>query len=88
MDEEKKSQIANALVKKGVNQPCPRCAAKNFEVVGQTFLPINDNPNLFVVGGPMIPSAIVACSNCGFLTLHALQPLKLLPQADQKTGDE
>ncbi len=88
MDEEKKTQVANALLNKGVKLPCPRCGTKNFEVVGQTFLPINDNPNLFLIGGPMIPSVIIACSNCGFLTLHALEPLQLLPSKDKGEQDD
>lgn len=88
MDEEKKKQVALALVHKGVNLPCPRCGGKNFEVVGQTFLPINDNPNFLLVGGPMVPSIIIACSNCGFLTLHALEPLHLLPPKEKKEDSE
>jgi len=79
MDQENKKKIAVALHQKGVKLPCPRCSSSNFEVVGQTLLSLNEDPNVFNVGGPAIPSAIVACSNCGFISLHALGPLNLMP---------
>ncbi len=83
MEQEKKEKIAVALRDKGVKLPCPRCASANFEVVGQTLLPLNENPNVVNLGGPAIPAAIVACSNCGFITLHALGPLKLMPKNNE-----
>lgn len=79
MDDEKKAIIANALVGKGVQLPCPRCNAVNFEVVGQTSLQLNDNFHNITLGGPSVPTAIIACSNCGFITLHALGVLNLIP---------
>lgn len=76
MDQDRKEKIARALVSKGVKQPCPRCTSLNFEVVGQTNLMLNENPQAFVVGGPTVPTVVVACSNCGFITLHALGVIK------------
>jgi len=79
MDQDKKEKLAQALHEKGVKLPCPRCGAANFEVVGQSVIPLNDNPAVFSVGGPAVPVGIVACSNCGFITLHALVRLNLMP---------
>jgi len=75
-----KEKIIEALQSKGVNKPCPRCSSYNFEVVGQTILPLNDNPRELILGGDVIPFAIVACSNCGYTTLHALSSLNLLSE--------
>jgi len=83
MDNEKKTKVANALKSKGVNLPCPRCGSMNFEVVGQTFLDLNDKPNVVILGGPSVPMAIITCSHCGFVTLHALGALDLMPNVKE-----
>ncbi len=72
MDPEEKIKLAQAFKNKGVKLPCPRCSSINFEVVGKTALPLNDNPQAIVIGGPTVPAALLACSDCGFITLHAL----------------
>ena len=72
VDQKKKAKIAQALKDKGVKLPCPRCASMGFEVVGQTVLFLNDNSQNVVIEMSSISAAVVACSNCGFITLHAL----------------
>jgi hypothetical protein len=79
MDQEEKTKIIEALRKKNVKQPCPRCQARNFEVVGQSLIPLNEDLTSFSLQGPAIPSAVIACSSCGFITLHAFGPLGLMP---------
>lgn len=80
MIEERKLKIVEALKSKGVKLPCPRCGGINFEVVDQTALSINDNLNAIQMGGPSVPAALVACSQCGFITFHALGVLNLIPK--------
>lgn len=80
MIEERKLKIAEALKNRGVKLPCPRCDGLNFEVVDQTALSINDNLNVIKLGGPSVPAALIACSNCGFITFHALGVLDLIPK--------
>jgi hypothetical protein len=79
VDKERSDKIINALNSKGVNKPCPRCGHLHFSVVEETFIPINHDPNAVVAGGPVVPTVIVACSNCGFVTQHALGALGLAP---------
>jgi hypothetical protein len=85
MDRTKKEQLIQALNKKGANQPCSRCSSLEFELVGQTTLPMNDNPKIFPLGGPVMPFAIVACLNCGFSTLHIVGLLERITEStDEK----
>ena len=70
--------IIKALQEKNVNLPCHRCGSTNFDVVSTTVFPINQNLNSISVGGPSIPAVIIACSNCGVLSTHALAPLGLV----------
>lgn len=83
MDFQSKERIIKALKDKGVNLPCPRCATLRFEVVGQTVLYLNDDPLNIRIGGDGLPSAIIACSHCGFIMLHALGGLNLMPQLNE-----
>lgn len=80
MDVNTKEKIAQALYNKAVKLPCPRCSSSHFEIVGQTLLALNEDPHIVTIGGPALPSAIIACSNCGYITLHALSSLNLMPK--------
>ncbi len=67
---EKKAVII-CLNEKGVTKPCPRCSESSFEVVGETFIPLEE------VGKQKraIPCAFIACEACGFIMMHALTAL-------------
>ena len=78
MNQQEKEKIAAALMQRGVKAPCPRCNSYNFEIVGLTTLFINEDQNFLKIGGPGISTVIVACSNCGFITLHALNVLGII----------
>lgn len=74
--------IVEALRKKGVQKPCPRCESHQFSVVAETELPISPPPGFSSSGGDAMPAVIVACSNCGFVTLHALGYLELPAESE------
>jgi hypothetical protein len=80
MDQVLKEKIIKALQDRKVSQPCPRCQATGFDVVGQTSVALNDNPSVATLGGLVVPAALIACSQCGFITLHALGSLDLMPK--------
>lgn len=77
MEQLRLEQIVQALKAKGVDKNCSRCGHLKFSVVGETNIPLQENPNAFVIGGPSIPTVIVACDNCGAVTQHASVPLGL-----------
>lgn len=77
MDNDRREKIAQALQRLSVNQPCPRCQNFRFSVVGEGFISLNADPGTINLGGPGIPTAIVACDRCGFITEHALKVLGL-----------
>ena len=86
VDKERANQIIQALSKKGVTKPCPRCGHPHFSVVAETSIPINSDPTSITIGGPVVPTVIVACSNCGFVTQHALGALGLVPEEATHAG--
>ena len=71
MDQKRLNDLVKALTDKGVNKPCPRCGNSKFNIVGETNISLQENPNVFSVGGPSIPTVIVACDHCGYITQHA-----------------
>ncbi len=85
MDKSRNEKIVEALKTRGVTRPCPRCGHLHFDFVAETLMTIQNDPNVFGVGGQVVPLAIVACSNCGYLSEHALGVLGLMPEvADAK----
>jgi hypothetical protein len=78
MDDERVEQISRALKEKGVNQPCPRCTNQSFSIAGESKILIQEDPSAFQIGGKSIPTILVACSKCGYITQHAQIPLGLL----------
>jgi uncharacterized Zn finger protein len=77
MEQARLDQVVQALQKKNVNMPCPRCGSSRFSIVGETHIVMQQDPGAFVIGGPSIPTVIVACDHCGYITQHASVPLGL-----------
>ena len=82
MDQIRKEKIIKALQSKCVSLPCPRCQSTNFNVVGQTTMSLNDDPKVATLGGAVVPAALIACVQCGFITLHSLGVLDLMVDED------
>jgi len=87
MDQSTRDEIAKRLQEKGAVLPCPRCGHKNFFVFDGYFNhTLQDELKGIVLGGKSVPCALVACSNCGYISQHALGAIGMLPseQGEQK----
>ena len=82
-----REQIAEALEKAGAKLPCPRCGNSSFTLVESSAIPTLKPPNT-VDFGRTIPAAVVACTRCGYLSLHAYGVLGLLPQEPKEEGEK
>lgn len=73
LSEEEKQDIARRLNERGVVQPCPRCDTNNWFIAdGYARVSLQDSPSSpYLLGGRGIPAAILVCTNCGYLSLHA-----------------
>lgn len=71
MDQNRFQLLASALDRKGASLPCPRCGNSQFQIVGESVISIQEDPAVFQVGGPGIPSVVVGCAKCGCLFHHA-----------------
>ena len=85
LSKEEKEKIIKVLDERGAKLPCPRCGNNNFTLLDGYFnQTIQTELKGMVIGGPSVPSAVVACSRCGYLSQHALGALGLLPKEEVK----
>ena len=86
MDENRKKQLADKLTAKGAVLPCPRCSRKEFAILdGYAMHGVQEQPGGDVIlGGTSIPTIVVACANCGFLSFHALGAIEPLAKPEKR----
>ena len=82
---ETKEKIINALKEKGaLNNPCPRCRSKNFTLLdGYLNNQVQMGLGNVFFGGPSVPSVVVVCSQCGYMSQHAIGVLGLLREGGE-----
>lgn len=84
---EEKARLMRALEERRATAPCPRCAHTTFSVLDGYFSQvIQTQLPALVLGGPIVPFAIIVCMNCGFMSQHALGVLNLLPASLSSKG--
>ena len=87
LDSPNREQIVAALEKAGATLPCPRCGNSSFTVIESSSIPTLTPPNTINLGR-LIPTAVVACTRCGYLSLHAYGVLGLLMQEPKEENKE
>ncbi len=84
MSDENKKKAIDSLNKKGVKKVCPMCGNNNF-VIADGYFNQTMQGNLqagIIIGGPSIPTVAIICTNCGFISHHALGALGLLQNSE------
>ena len=76
---ERSNRIVEALKARGVDKPCPRCGHLHFGVVAETTI-ITTEPGRQILTDLVVPTVIVACNHCGYVTQHALGALDIRPE--------
>ena len=82
--------VIEALKRLGANAPCPRCGNAQFTLLnGYDNILINRTiDGVLFPGGPQspavqVPTVLLACDRCGYLSAHALGALGLLPVEEE-----
>ncbi|MCX8514660.1 MAG: hypothetical protein ORN24_03750 [Burkholderiales bacterium] len=85
MTQDEKNKIAKTITERGALLPCPRCGKNQFTLAdGYVNTPLQNALNEFIIGGPSIPSVAVICTNCGYISNHAIGVLGLMPANPQE----
>ncbi len=82
-------ELNNKLGSSGAK--CPMCGNMHFIIADGYFNNfLQDDLNSINLGGASIPSISIICSNCGFVSQHALGVLGLLPRqnSNEKKGED
>jgi len=81
-----RDQVIRLLQERNATKPCSRCGKSNFSIIDQySTLNLQDEVGgALRIGGPNVPVALVACTNCGAITAHALGALGMLPQKEEE----
>lgn len=85
LSEEQKLIIYNALKVRIGNFECPMCRKGSFTIVDSYSFDLlqDDYKNIKVGSGRALPSIPIVCTNCGFISHHALGVLGLLEEGKQ-----
>jgi len=84
-----KEKIIQALSSKSATRPCPRCGNNSFAILdGYINHFIQSSLGGVTIGGPSVPTAVVVCTNCGWLAEHALGSLGMLPEKKEDPSKE
>lgn len=70
---ENRPYLINALAKKlGPNAKCPICGYQNFHLIneGYNFIPTFDSVREPKPNGQFIPTVMMVCDHCGFMSQH------------------
>jgi hypothetical protein len=77
--EEVKKEILARLNARGLRPKCPMCGNLHFSIGDGYFThPIQNTLQPLAVIGMAIPTVALICTNCGFLSQHAIGVLGLL----------
>lgn len=81
---EEKKRYVGLLQSKHVNVHCPMCNNTNF-IIADSFIrnDLQSNLKSINIGGPSIPSIAIICSQCGFISQHAIGVLGLLKNEEE-----
>ena len=79
------AEILAALERKNATGICTSCSSNNWTMVSEAALLMQWTK---VLPAPGIPLLAAICNNCGYMRLHALAPLGLLPPDTKLEGSD
>lgn len=88
LDKKEKEKIIETLVRKVPSLECPMCHNRHFILAdGYTMLGVQDSKEHWIMGGSVMPVIGLVCSQCGFISFHALGALGLLEKKEKEKAN-
>lgn len=79
LTDKEKNDIAKILIQKINIFECPMCHSHKFTIVdGYVAQTLQSNMKGFSLGGVLLPSIVMVCNKCGFMSYHNMGVLGLL----------
>ncbi len=78
--------IKATLENKEVSNPCPRCNSTSFSIAGESEISVKKKGGglLSIETTMSIPTIVVVCDNCGFISHHAKVALGLSVHSERR----
>jgi hypothetical protein len=77
--QDERERIRTALASRATGR-CPRCSNTDFTLLdGFIILPLSPRSNRAVLGGKTLSCAVTACRTCGYIAMHSLTHLGVMP---------
>jgi len=81
LSKEELDKIIEELKKRGARKTCPMCGNKLFSIAPAYFVnTLQTSVSNLSLGGKSIPSIPIICTNCGFISQHAIGVLGIMPK--------
>ena len=88
LTEARKQEIITRLQERGVSKACPMCGKGQWALLDGYFnQPLQTQLDGLILG-KSVPSVIVICNHCGYLSQHALGTLGLLKIVNAASGEQ
>lgn len=85
LSQEEINKILEELKKRGVSKMCPMCGNPHFSIAPAYFVNLlQPSVSNLSLSGKSIPSIPIICTNCGFISQHAIGVLGIMPKEAQK----
>ena len=81
-----KHRIISALKARGAGS-CPRCRDSQWTVSEYSMIEVQATMDRNTAETTTIPSIMIVCEHCGFISQHALQPLGIWPENSLGLGN-
>ena len=81
-----KHRIISALKARGAGS-CPRCRDSQWTVSEYSMIEVQATMDRHSAETTTIPSIMIVCEHCGFISQHALQPLGIWPENTVDLGN-
>ena len=81
-----KHRIISALKARGAGS-CPRCRDSQWTVSEYSMIEVQATMDRNSAETTTIPSIMIVCEHCGFISQHALQPLGIWPENTVDLGN-
>lgn len=89
LSDEQKEKIVKALNERIGGFECPMCHKGPFTIIDGYFnIPLQSSLYSYLMGNTTVPMVAIACSNCGYVSFHALGALGLLDRATKNRESE
>jgi hypothetical protein len=75
MNENRRKELIDTFIAKGVNNPCPRCNGLDLSIIGEGQIILGPTVAVERSIPAYVPAVVMYCKTCGYLMNHLADKL-------------